>query len=982
MKQKVRVIVAFLILFCPSVNFSDAQDISHSFELRYVTGDSGADGETDFKGETSVFDTEERVEFLGKYAEYAEKFFNDQELDRELVTDDEASSVLASIKPQPLPTVRSRIPLDEWKWLGYRTGQHDESLEKLSWWTDRPFLSATGGKLFIGENDVTVEREIKSQTWRFMLRSVVSFPADGAGGSIILKSGDSNVAGIAFDGGGGLTCRSEGKALSLGRYEAGKLHEITMEVDLAEGRYNVYVDDEKRADFVPLDAPADTVKTLVIEGSRGEMIDSIWGVGYFPTDIDNRPYTIGTFLDESFGIVPDIAGWQEPGYHDTAWEETGLPHAHGSERNYHEDLYLRTQVTLNEFDRAVLNVEVLDPGGEVWVNGTVAAVLPNRHPARIDITRYLKKNAENTIAVKVRYFNIEELGYSPMGHTPLDFNMGWFAGRMSLDLTAQSYIDDVFVFAEDVTDPAPLRCRIAIANDDFLSFKGEARVAVTPWFPEEDVSPAVTAAFPVVASSGVVNMEETIRVPSPRLWTPDAPNLYKVAVTLVDEAGAPVDDYVVTSGIRTLDQEGGTFRLNGKPDMLNGAQIFGFRPPMENLVTWCRSCPPEWLVKEILMIKEMNGNLLRVHIHAWESPAKNINDPRLPEYADQLGMMLIWGTPAWVRTGRGWNEIDFEGYPKYMRQVYNHASIVMWEVSNHPNKFKQRDYSESNLFCEKAYKTVYPVDPSRIISYTSFIGHLHYHNDAGTLDRNGGKIIPSPAWTAKMVTRGNQDSFTGYGKEWSVLRNLPTAYYSDFLNSKERAYFNFEHEESIGQPNWNLVKGKPWYKMQSYEWKYDDGSIGRKLTADEWRESQAWQAFSAYESMKKQRWLDYDGFSWCCLHGGANTVTYKKPLIDYHGHPKLAWYTNKMVFQRILAGSGDVDVVYGPGDTIKPIVMNLGDGRTVDLTLEIRSLDGSRVDSKLYQGVVLPAGRTVTELSPFKPTFPSDGYYAVEYIVR
>jgi len=40
---------------------------------------------------------------------------------------------------------------------------------------------------------------------------------------------------------------------------------------------------------------------------------------------------------------------------------------------------------------------------------------------------------------------------------------------------------------------------------------------------------------------------------------------------------------------------------------------------------------------------------------------------------------------------------------------------------------------------------------------------------------------------------------------------------------------NFETQESIGQPNWILVKEQPWYRVQSYEHGYDKGSIGRRL---------------------------------------------------------------------------------------------------------------------------------------------------------
>lgn len=239
-----------------------------------------------------------------------------------------------------------------------------------------------------------------------------------------------------------------------------------------------------------------------------------------------------------------------------------------------------------------------------------------------------------------------------------------------------------------------------------------------------------------------------------------------------------------------------------------------------------------------------------------------------------------------------------------------------------------------------------------------------------------------PAWTAPGVTRGNQDGIVGYQRNWTLLRNWPPSDRRSFLNSTERAYFNFEHEESMGQPNWELVKGKPWYRLHSYEWSYDEGTIGRRLSLDEWRESQGWQAFSAWESMKKQRILDYDGFSWMGLHGGPNSATYKKPLTDFLGHAKLVYWVNKMVFQPVVAGSDNVDVVYGPADRIRPVVMNLGKARNVSLTVRITDPEGNQVDQETYRNIQLPEGRTVTRLPAFNPEVPGEGHYFTEFVVE
>ena len=168
--------------------------------------------------------------------------------------------------------------------------------------------------------------------------------------------------------------------------------------------------------------------------------------------------------------------------------------------------------------------------------------------------------------------------------------------------------------------------------------------------------------------------------------------------------------------------------------------------------------------------------------------------------------------------------------------------------------------------------------------------------------------------------------------------------------------------------------------MKSYELEYDEGSIGRQLTVDEWEISQAWQAFSGFEAYKKKRWLDYDGLAWCTLHGGGNTATYQKPLIDYYGHAKLGFHAIKMAFQPTLAGSHNVDIVYGPEDEIEPVIMHLGNALEVNLLVTIRDLDGKVMEQKEYKKILLNEGRSSTVLDSFRPNVRDD-YYMIHYQV-
>ena len=105
-----------------------AQHISEGYEVRYFSKNSQANGETDFKGETSTLDNQKRIELLKFYADEVSSYYGDEGLNEEVVTDQEALDFLGTIRAQPLPAVRKRIRLDQWKWLSYRPGQHETTL--------------------------------------------------------------------------------------------------------------------------------------------------------------------------------------------------------------------------------------------------------------------------------------------------------------------------------------------------------------------------------------------------------------------------------------------------------------------------------------------------------------------------------------------------------------------------------------------------------------------------------------------------------------------------------------------------------------------------------------------------------------------------------------------------------------------------------------------------------------------------------------
>ena len=216
----------------------------------------------------------------------------------------------------------------------------------------------------------------------------------------------------------------------------------------------------------------------------------------------------------------------------------------------------------------------------------------------------------------------------------------------------------------------------------------------------------------------LTNGKAVITPEDPRLWTPEAPNLYTFTV----EASA--DRFESYFALRTLETKvvNGYPRLclNGKPYFFHGLLDQGYWP--DGLFTPAK---PECYTEDILAMKELGFNMLRKHI--------KVEAEEFYYQCDKLGMVVFQDMvnngdynylrdtvlPTFFRQHKNDSKMHpdpktrqrfLQGMEATVRQLKNHPCICYWTIFN--EAWGQFDSSP-------VYNRMKELDSSRFIDTTS-----------------------------------------------------------------------------------------------------------------------------------------------------------------------------------------------------------------------------------------------------------------------
>ena len=321
----------------------------------------------------------------------------------------------------------------------------------------------------------------------------------------------------------------------------------------------------------------------------------------------------------------------------------------------------------------LLHFGAVDWQAVVWVNGQkVGEHRGGYTPFSINITGALAdRGREQELVVEV--WDPTDSGEQPAGKQALDPQGIWYTASTGIWRTA--WLEPVPPSHISRLKLVPDVDQSTLTVETFTNDEAEVtRVRVT----------ARAEGEAVASAEGATNLPLSLKISSPRLWSPNQPFLYDLQVELLNRTGEVVDKVDSYFGLRKISVTKGKDGYNRLT--LNNEPLFQFGPLDQGFWPGGLYTAPsdEALRYDVAMTKKMGFNMIRKHV--------KVEPARWYYWCDKLGL-LVWqdmpsGGPRIKPDGteliRNENvAVQFEGELQAMVDAYyNHPSIVMWVVFN------------------------------------------------------------------------------------------------------------------------------------------------------------------------------------------------------------------------------------------------------------------------------------------------------------
>lgn len=418
-------------------------------------------------------------------------------------------------------------------------------------------------------------------------------------------------------------------------------------------------------------------------GLTANAADGTSVAGFFP--LPNSGRTVWNFNDGWRFHRGDAPHAESLTFDDSHWEMVSTPHtvmlmpaeASGC-RNYQGIAWYRKRFVMPQETAgrdASLHFEAIMGKQVIYIDGREV----KRHeggylPITVSLSA-LGKAAGDTVLVAVKADNSDDKTYPP-GKTQMTLDFAyhggiyrdvWMIAKGRVHITDaieanQTAGGGVFVHCEQVCEQQATVC---IKTEVENTTNKPQRITIENTLQEtrQHVSTSVN-----LSPGEHRNIEQRIKVKTPRLWSPESPSLYHVA-THIKQGRQSLDGGITRIGIRTFEFRGSEgFWLNGRRyHQLVGAnrhQDFAYvGNALPNSQQW----------RDAKRLRDAGFTIIRT--------AHYPQDPAFMDACDEMGLFVIVATPGWQYWNKmeGWAAKVHNNTRQIIRRDRNHPSVLMWE---------------------------------------------------------------------------------------------------------------------------------------------------------------------------------------------------------------------------------------------------------------------------------------------------------------
>ena len=541
-----------------------------------------------------------------------------------------------------------------------------------------------------------------------------------------------------------------------------------------------------------------------------------------------------------FTLGDDSASYLK-GFDDSKWDEVDLPHDFSISQGFSTTDteaesgnipggtgWYRKWFNLYEYytgDRIFLNFDGAYQHTYVYVNGQyVGENHYGYNSFSFEISDYLicSNTSLNLIAVKV----VNDIPSSR-----------WYSGSginrdVTLTIAGPVHISQ---YGPQVTTPGikngdgTAKATITMHNDTAISRKVTVEATVLD-DEHNPVSDTVTSSLVTVSAGTEKTVTLEPKVDSPKLWSTDSPNLYKMKTVIKDEKGELIDEYNTTFGYRYIDWDADKgFSINGKLTKIKGVSLHHDQGSLGSVQEY------DAIYRQLSILKDMGCNAIRTthnttsrvvidicnelglfvmeeFFDGWDA-SKNYNDHDFSEYFNQT---VSSDTHLIGAKGQKWFEFVVE--QTVLRDRHD-PCIIAWGVGNELFNITQDGSVEATANYENIVKSIVAITDELDPDIVLVQGNNKSHSEPTMLvdrymDIIGGNYAPD-GWEWVMTDSNDfRASMPFVATEAASANNSRGVYYT---MSKDDNTLQCTSYDTYAV-DWGNVATEAWYYAATNDW--------------------------------------------------------------------------------------------------------------------------------------------------------------------